>query len=167
MHKIGDTVIYGTSGVCVIEDLREEQFAGTPRTYYILRPLAETGKTRIYVPADNEALVDGMHPLLPPAVLLQTIADTPAFPPEEWPEDGRLRNKRCKELLASGSRELLLRLIKTVRNGIHTATAAEESACLRAGAMLYQEFSLVLELEPTDTIPLILGEISAKAKENK
>ena len=167
MHKMGDAVLYGTSGVCIMEDLREECFAGEPRAYYVLRPITETGKTRIYVPVDNEVLVGNIQPLLSAAALLETVRSTPPFSATEWPKESRLRNKRCKEVLASGDRSLLIRLVKTVRSEEHTPTAAEESACLRAGAMLYQEFSLAFELEQTDMVPLILGDIVAKPKKGK
>lgn len=160
-RTVGELVIYGTSGVCRIEDLRDESFAGAARRYYILRPLTETGNTRIYVPADNEALVAGMQELLSGEVLIDTVVNTPAYPAEEWPQDGRARNKRCKELLSSGNRECLIRLVKTVKGGGQTPTPAEESACLRAAAMLYQEFSLSLELDLPDMIPFLLGEMIA------
>ncbi len=165
-RTVGELVIYGTSGVCRIEDLRDESFAGAARRYYILRPLTETGNTRIYVPADNEALVTGMQELLSPDALLETAKSTPPYSIEEWPQDGRARNKRCKELLATGNRECLIRLIKTVKGSKQPPTPAEEAACLRAAAMLYQEFSLSLELDLPDMIPFLMGEISVNIRKS-
>lgn len=159
-----ELVLYGTSGVCRIEDIREESFTGEVRAYYILRPTADTGNSKIFVPADNEALVGSIQRLFSAEELLQAIAETPAIPREEWPQDGRARNKRCKELLASGDRACLISLIKTVRTAGHTPTAAEETSCLRAAAMLHQEFSLAFEVTPAEMIPLILGETEAKIK---
>ena len=163
-HTIGKQILYGTSGVCRIEDIREESFTGVTRSYYILCPLGDAGKSKIFVPTDNEALVAMMHELLSPKALLELTQATPRIGASEWPQDGRARNKKCKELLASGDRTSLIALIKTVCAPGHTPTAAEEAACLRAATMLYQEYSLVLDLTLADMIPLILGKIEPTIK---
>lgn len=158
MKTVGELVVYGANGVCKIEDLREESFAGTPRLYYILHPISEQGNSRIFVPADNESLTAEMRAILQPEELYATVRSLAPFGEDEWPVDGRSRSKRCRDLLATGGREPFIRLIKTVRGQEKEPSASEESACNRAAAMLYQEFSLVLELEKGDVIPFILGE---------
>ena len=165
MHEIGSLVIYGTNGVCRIEDLREECFTGEARSYYILRPAADTGNSKIFVPADNKDLLSAMKKPLSARALAQIIRKTPAMTTGEWGTDGRARSKRCKEILSSGDRAALISLIKTAKSCGYTPTAAEDAACLRAAAMLYEEFSLVFRLLPTDVIPIILGEIQPKCKE--
>ena len=55
-------------------------------------------------------------------------------------------------------------MIKTVSAPGHTPTSAEEAACLRAAAMLHQEYSLVLDVMVADMIPLILSKIEASIK---
>ncbi len=163
-HAIGELVIYGTNGVCKIEDLRNEDFAGEARLYYILRPVAESGKTCIYVPADNELLVGGMRELLPADGLLAALAEAGPYLGDEWPSDGRGRNKRCKELLASGNRTALIRLIKTLKteSATRTLTAAEEAVCMRAASMLHQEFCLSFRITPAEMIPFIMGELAVE-----
>ena len=165
MHEIGSLVIYGTNGVCRVEDLREESFTGEARPYYILRPTADTGNSKIFVPADNEVLLATMHEPLSAEALAEVIRETPAMTETEWQGDGRARSKRCKEILSSGDRAHLISLIKTVKQSGRTPTAAEDAACLRAAAMLYEEFSLVFDLTPADMIPTILGETEPKRKE--
>ena len=64
--------------------------------------------------------------------------------------------------MASGSREQLIRLIKTVLGEGKRPTASEEMSAQRAAAMLYQEFSLSLQLEKGDVIPFIMGEKQPK-----
>ncbi len=164
-HSIGELIIYGTSGVCRIEDIREENFTGVARAYYILRPTDNTCKSKIFVPVDNEALVAMMHKLLSPKELLAVTRATPCIEADKWPQDGRARNKTCKELLASGERASLIALVKTISQAGYKPTAAEESACLRAATMLYEEFSLIFNLSFADTIPTIMGEIEPKSKE--
>ncbi len=38
---IGTNVVYGTSGVCSVIDIREEDFGGGKKLYYVLRPLGK------------------------------------------------------------------------------------------------------------------------------
>lgn len=164
-HNVGELIIYGTNGICRIEDIREENFTGVARSYYILCPTEGSCRSKIFVPTDNEALVAMMHELLSPEELLAVTRATPCAAENEWPQDGRARNKKCKELLVSGNRASLISLIKTVKGAGYKPTAAEENACLRAAAMLYEEFSLLFDLPFSDMIPVIMGKIEPKRKQ--
>lgn len=165
MKAIGELVVYGANGVCKIEDLREETFAGAPRLYYILRPMAEQGNSRIFVPADNEKLVEEMKSILQPVELFALVQELTPFAPAEWPADGRARSKVCRELIATGGREQLIRLVKTVGAKTKKRSSSEIAACNRAASMLYQEFSLVLDLVKEDVVPFLLGQMTPPVKE--
>ena len=165
MKTVGKLVVYGANGVCRIEDIREESFSGETRSYYILRPISELGNSRIYVPTDNEKLVGDMKDILQPAELFSLVEDAKPFDAAEWPADGRSRSKLCRDILAGGDREKLIRLIKTIYSLKKTHSASEESVCFRAAIMLYQEFSLVLNIEKADVIPFILGQIQPAVKD--
>ena len=52
MFNIGDCVMYGTSGLCKIIDIRKENFGGKPEEYYILE-LVFDQSTVIYAPLEN------------------------------------------------------------------------------------------------------------------
>ena len=74
MYSVGEKIMYGGTGVCVIEDITMVKLTGMeqPRQYYTLRPLYQSGT--IQTPVDNtkvpirpvmtrseaEKLVDGM-----------------------------------------------------------------------------------------------------------
>ena len=166
MRTVGKLVVYGASGVCRIEDIREESFSGSPRCYYILRPLTEQGNSRIFIPADKEKLVGEMRTLLQPEEIYKTVEQTEPFSlSTEWPQDGRMRSKLCRDILASGDREQLIRVVKTVFGARKSPSAAEESAAHRAAIMLYYEFSLSLQLEKADVIPFVLGKAKPAPKE--
>lgn len=53
MFSIGDKIVYGGTGVCVVEKITQVQVpdAEAPRSYYILRPLYQPGT--IQTPVDN------------------------------------------------------------------------------------------------------------------
>lgn len=53
MFNRGDTVIYGSSGICTVSDIRKENFAGEKKLYYILKPVSERGTT-VYHPVDGD-----------------------------------------------------------------------------------------------------------------
>ncbi|MBQ8351917.1 MAG: CarD family transcriptional regulator [Clostridia bacterium] len=164
MKTVGELVVYGANGVCRIEDIRDESFTGSARRYYILKPITEAGNSRIFVPTDNEKLVGDMKKLLQPAELFSLVAAADPFDMADWPSDGRSRSKLCRDILASGDREQLVRLIKTVFSQKKTPSASEESVCFRAAIMLYQEFSLVLAIEKADVIPFVLGQMQPAVK---
>lgn len=56
MFSIGEKIMYGGTGVCVIEDITENKLSGMdqPRTYYVLRPLYQSGT--IQTPVDNDKI---------------------------------------------------------------------------------------------------------------
>ena len=39
MFEIGQYIIYGSTGVCEIEDIRDERISGEKKSYYILKPV--------------------------------------------------------------------------------------------------------------------------------
>lgn len=56
MYSVGDKIMYGGTGVCVIEDITMVKLSGMdkPRQYYILRPLYQSGT--IQTPVDNDKI---------------------------------------------------------------------------------------------------------------
>ena len=53
MYSIGEKIMYGGTGVCVVEDITTLKLSGMtePRSYYVLRPLYQSGT--IQTPVDN------------------------------------------------------------------------------------------------------------------
>ena len=74
MYSVGDKIMYGGTGVCVIEDITMVKLSGMdkPRQYYTLRPLYQSGTIQTPVDSDKipirpvmsrseaEELVDGI-----------------------------------------------------------------------------------------------------------
>ena len=54
MYQVGELVLYGSTGVCRIEEIREQDFpsTGEKRLYYSLRPLYED--CMISAPVDSD-----------------------------------------------------------------------------------------------------------------
>ena len=53
MFSIGEKIMYGGTGVCVVEDITMQKLSGMeqPKPYYVLRPLYQSGT--IQTPVDN------------------------------------------------------------------------------------------------------------------
>ena len=67
MFDKGDYVNYSTRGICQIEDICFMSFGKNSKghNYYILKPISQEGES-IFVPTDNEKLIDKMKPVLTP-----------------------------------------------------------------------------------------------------
>lgn len=51
MYQVGDTIIYGQTGVCTIEDIGHPSGVESKKLYYTLKPYSNQGM--IYVPVDT------------------------------------------------------------------------------------------------------------------
>ena len=58
MFEKGDYVVYGTKGVCQVEEITELAMKGTAegKLYYVLRPCFQKGST-LFTPVDNEKTI--------------------------------------------------------------------------------------------------------------
>lgn len=110
--KKGNYVVYGTSGICVVEDITLMSFAtGMEKSvYYILKPKSNSGST-VYVPADNEALMSKLRNLMTKDEidsLLMGMRDKEF----QWETDRRFRTENFHEILAQGVTQELLLMIR-------------------------------------------------------
>ena len=112
MLKQKDVVIYGNSGICRIIDIREEDFMGKKKTYYILKPLYED-KTTIHVPTFNERLASKMKPTLKKAELLSLINSLNEIE-SVWIDNDKLRHEKYREGLDNGDRNAIVSIIKAL-----------------------------------------------------
>jgi Transcriptional regulators, similar to M. xanthus CarD len=164
MYTINSNIIYGSNGVCTITDIRKENFFGEEKDYYILKPTYTEGSI-FYVPIDSELLTGRMRHIL----TLDEIYGLIQVMPDErtaWIQDNRLRNERYKEILAKSDSKELVQLIKTIytRKQEQLAIrkklgAVDESSLAKALKILYNEFSLVISIEPEDVVPFIFQQI--------
>ena len=55
MFEIGEYIVYGTSGICRVEEICSSPYdKKDPRTYYLLIPSHNPMGSTIYTPVDNE-----------------------------------------------------------------------------------------------------------------
>lgn len=110
----GEYVVYGTNGICLIEDIKMMKFAlDTEKSnYYILKP-ASNGASTIYVPMGNANLVGKMRPIMTKEEidsLLLGMRDKEI----EWEKDRRYRAETFHEILVKGVTQKLLLMIRCI-----------------------------------------------------
>ena len=161
MFQINDTILYGSEGVCTVTDIVEKDFGAKVMRYYVLKPVYNSNST-LYVPANNQALTAKMRHVLSAAEIHEIIR---AIPGEKsmWIENEDERKEKYREILQHGDRMELIGIIKALYHhqqaqrakGKHLHTA-DEHFFKEAEKLLYDEFALVLQIQPDEVVPFIL-----------
>ncbi len=109
MLAVGQTVVYGTQGVCTVKELSMLKLGKTKGEYYVLSPLDDPGST-VYVPTANEKLMSRLRPVLSSdeadALIIEAINE-----PLEWIVSDNERKAVCDDIVKNGSRKQLMQLI--------------------------------------------------------
>lgn len=166
MYNIGDVFIYGTSGVCRIADIQQEDFDGKEKTYYILTPVSDL-KSTIFVPVDNEKLISKMKKILSAEEIMELIKSIPAQD-NIWIENINLRREKYRKIIGEADREELLSLLKTLYERKKELTLIgknlsvyDERFLHQAQKIIHGEIALVLQMQIEDVEPFIIKTINA------
>lgn len=151
----GQYVIYGTNGLCVVEDIKNMSFikGEEKKLYYILAPVKAKSST-IFVPLNNEKLVLKMRDTMTKEEidsLLMGMSDKEF----EWENDRRARADMFHDIIAKGVTEELLLMIRCIYMKKNELMAKKkflpttDSKTLEfAEKMVEEEFAYVLEIQP-------------------
>lgn len=165
MFKAGDSVIYGTQGVCEIIEICKKNMGRQEKEYYVLKPLNQIN-TKLFVPTDNKNLTERMHAVMSRKEIDELIE---AMPQGEtlWIEDDVQRREQYRAILSSGDRKKIAAVIKTlyfekcrrkeIGKKLHTH---DEQILSAAEGLLYNELALVLKIAPEQVIPFLMRETS-------
>jgi CarD family transcriptional regulator len=117
MFHVGELIIYSAHGVCQIDDICEKTFLDETRTYYVIHPL-EDPKLTINIPTDYES----------EAVLqlierddAENILNSFGQPGIEWIENGNQRAQIYHEIINTGSRQEISKVVNTLMRRKHEA----------------------------------------------
>lgn len=157
MHKIGDTVLYGTVGVMKIIDIREESAFDTPRTYYVLTDPEGKSGSETLIPTDNKELTSRMRPLLSKEELREVIREGKNMPPEEWVSDNRRRADAYNKIMLSGDRRRIIAMIRAIHEaGLVRAKEgkknflSDENIMRKAEKLLFSEIATVMDITESE-----------------
>ncbi len=157
MFKQGDTVIYGSHGLCCVTDVREESFGPVRQTYYVLQPKKDMRST-FYCPVAHE---ERLHALLTKEEVERLIREMP-LTETAWEEEESVRRERFLTMLKSGDRAEAVRLVKTLyqQRCVRAAQGkrlhlADERIMQEAERLLYEEIAYVMEISPDEVVAYI------------
>lgn len=162
--KINDIVLYGAEGVCKIKDITKENFGEGIMEYYVLQPIYKDS-LMIFVHTGNDHLISKMRRVLSREEIEKIIL---TMPEEELLsiEDESEREIKYQEIINSGDRRAVVKLIKTIylrqknrKEQKKNPYAIDERFLKEAEKLLYDEFALVLNVKPNQVLPLIIKQI--------
>ena len=164
MYKVDEIILYDTEGVCRISEITEKTFGGKKQKYYILSTVSKNSMT-IYVPVDNEKQTIKMRKILSSDEIYKLIRN---MPNEDliWIENDGERKEKYKQIIQSGDRRGLIKIIRTLHFQKEQLTKqgkklhmSDEQFMKSAQKILHEEFSHVLKIEPNQVIPFIVNEL--------
>ncbi|MGN1456768.1 MAG: CarD family transcriptional regulator [Acutalibacteraceae bacterium] len=169
MFGVGDTVLYGSQGVCRIVGTEEKELGGNSIEYFVLKPVYDENST-LFVPMSNSSLLSKMKSVLSAEQIYEMIKEMPT---EDtiWIDDDNERKQKYQQIINDGNRHKLVQLIKTLH--IHEMSQQEKGRKLhisdeivlkQAEKLLYDEFALVLKIKPDEVLPFIMQQIQLEEK---
>lgn len=149
----GAYIQYGISGVCLIEDIRQDALSKkTSADYYVLKPVNERGST-ILVPTDSEALTARMRPL-PSREELDALILSTRDRDLSWIEDRKERGAQFQLAVKRGDLEELLctagciyRRRRELAEEGKRLPATDENILRRVENLIDNEIGFVLDLD--------------------
>lgn len=167
MYQIGDDVLYGIHGVCRVVDQEERCVDKKRVTYLVLEPKEQTG-ARFYVPCHNPAAMAKLRSVMTKEEL-DSLLRAESVRENAWIEDENQRKQHYRELISSGDREALLRMVGTLHVHKEAQAAAgrkfhlcDENFLRDAEKLLSAEIALVLGIEPSQVGKYVVGELNKK-----
>lgn len=160
MYAVGEKIIYGENGVCLVERIAPLEMSGASvdKLYYHLRPLVGSGT--YFTPVDSGAY---MRPVISRQQAEELIAAIPGIEPAIC-NDNRFNHVDAfyKELFKLHTCEALVAIVK----GLHyrmterkTKSSRAEATMKRAKDMLHGELSVALEIDIKEVEAYIMGKL--------
>lgn len=166
MFEKGEYIIYGNTGLCIVEDITTMNMTGISKDklYYVLNPYNQR-ESRIFTPVDNKKTV--MRKLVTKKQALELIDSIPGMNQEEISND-KQREEEFKEALKSSECSKWMKLIKSIyirekeRNAQgRKITATEERYLNVSEERLFSELSIPLEIPKEQVKKFISDRIQA------
>lgn len=164
LYQVGDRIIYGSNGVCIIEEIKmiEVPHTDEEKAYYIIKPVYQ--ECRISVPVDTRmfmrpiiskdealALIDGI-----PQVDAQPYFNTALRQLQDYYEK-KISTHSCAELI-----ELTISLHRKKQQVLEQKRkfgAIDERYMKRAEELLFGEFSVVLDIPKNEVKQFIASRL--------
>jgi len=172
MFSIGQNVVYGIHGVCVIEDIRNTSLSSMmpPQNYYVLKQI-KRGSV-IYVPCSNESGRYKIRGLLSENEIYAMI-EAIKGDRMEWNVNRKERTAAFRDILSQGLSEDLLLMMLCIRERKNEFTdakkklsGADNDILTSAENLVIQEFAFVLGIDEDDVLSFIMERLTDTGDES-
>ena len=158
MFKKNSKVVYGQTGVCIIEDIVEKELIRNQKKfYYVLKPIYQQNST-IYAPVDNEKIP--IREVISYEDANRLISDMPKIA-KKAKETEVLETEK---IITSNNSDDLAFIVAKIYNKKQNAKALkkklgfmDEKFMRQAEGLLYGELAAVLNI-PLDSVPSYIDE---------
>ena len=166
MYKIGDYIIYGNNGICLVEAIGPMDVSGISKDiiYYTLSPVYDQGG-KIFTPIDNKKVV--MRPIISREEALELV-DKIYGVEAIWVAEDKNRDEVYKTAIRKGDCMELVKIIKTIYNRKQDridsgkkVLAGDEKYFHIAEDILYGELAVALDMDRDDVKDYIFQKIEA------
>ncbi len=162
MFNIGDAIVYANTGLCVIRDIRTEDFLGDKQLFYVLDPVYSKGST-IFSPVENSKMV------IRSVVSKEELCDILSVesPPEDnWIENSHERRNFFSGILRSCILSDTLNAVRSLNHQKNKKEStgkklhmADEKALVDLERMLYGEIAYVLGIGYDEVVQMFTNKI--------
>lgn len=168
MYQIGDKVVYGVHGVCMVVDQEERLIDRKRQVYLALEPVGQGG-SRYLVPTHNAVAMAKVRRMLSKEELEEMI-NSEAVHADGWIRDENQRKQSYRELISSGDRAKLMQMVCTLYRHKAAQVSAgkkchlcDENFLRDAEKLLISEIAIVLEIDQEQAKQYIRGKLKEDA----
>lgn len=160
MFNAGQTVIYGSNGVCKIIEITTKKISGSMIEYYVLKPLYSDAST-LFVPVQNNRLISKIRGVMTAKEINDVIENLPEI--GEWNDNKLERSDAFRAALSSGVFSDVIGIIRLIRRheqeqvskGRHLHLA-DDRILKEAEKIVYEEISYALGIDRQSAADLVL-----------
>lgn len=166
MYQNGDWVMYGIHGVCRVAGT-EKQLVNRKRTeYLVLESLSQT-ESKFYLPTANPTAMAKIKAVLPAQELRDLLASE-EIRENVWIQEENQRKQTYRDLISSGDRTALLKMVTTLYRYKAAQAAAgrkfhqcDDNFLRDAEKLLTSEIALVLEMSQEEARDYLRQQLKA------
>ena len=149
MFKVNDYVVYGSNGVCKVQDIEKISLRREEHEYYILSPVYNS-KMTIKIRVNNKKL--SLRKLMTKDEVMDLIEGISRNETVEV-EDARKKIQEYKSIIKRGNAEEIIKVINSIKLEENEKASlgkklnkTDEDIMVVAKKQLYEEFAIVLKI---------------------
>ena len=167
MYQAGEWVVYGIHGICRVVGT-EKQLVNRKRTQYlVLEPLSQS-ESRFYLPMENPVAMAKLNAVLSRDALCELLASD-QIRQDVWINEENQRKQCYRELITSGDRIALLRMIRSLYSYKEAQLASgrkfhqsDDNFLRDAEKLMASEIALVMQMSTEDARTYLREQLCSK-----